>query len=750
MSPSVGTWSTQQLAEFLAVVSTAADADVAMRSGVERVAEALSADAVALVHANEVLYSVGWPAGGAPVEAIRIASISAPGTGSLVTVPGLGDLPVMAVETGEQGSARLVIARSGNPLDAEEKGLLRAMARTLGLAVSNHQAMRVLRERQRLLEGLSEIQRSIARRSPLHQVFDAIVTLAAEIVGDNETTLILRDQDDPETLVVVASAGVPQALSEQVRRNSVIDAVGGHAIRESRLVVVDECCQESPASGVLAEAGVTACMAAPVYRDGEVLGSISTASYRPGRSYTDADKALLNTMAQQVSLALTDAQIVNRMLHQALHDPLTGMPNRALFGDRLSHAVRRAQRNDSEVAVLFVDLDRFKPVNDSLGHAAGDQVLRIVGQRIGACIRGGDTAARLGGDEFGVLLEDGPSAADAIEAAERIITALQEPVVLDGRDVFIGASIGVATGRRGPEDLLRQADVAMYRAKAGGKGRAVLYEASMQVEVRERMELEADLRNALARGELELFYQPIVELASGALHGAEALLRWRHPQRGLVMPDRFIPVAEETGMIVEIGRWVLSTASNQLAAWQEAGAPAGLTMNVNLSGRQLEDPELPQAVVAALEAVRAGAGRLVLEITETVLMRDSDTTIERLRRLRSLGALLAVDDFGTGYSSLRYLSSFPVDKLKMARPFVEQIDHGPGVSALAQAIVDLGANLGLRVIAEGIETAEQLSVLRTLGCQLGQGFHLGSPVPAAEIESLILNAQRSPVGLASA
>jgi diguanylate cyclase (GGDEF)-like protein len=741
MSAPTGSWSTQQLAEFLAVVATAADEDVAMRSAVELIAEALDADAVALVHANELVHSVGWPAGAAPVDAIRAAAVSTSGTRLLVPVPGMGELSVTAVDAGEHNHARLVVARSGNSLDAEEKGLLRAMARTLGLAVSNHEALRVLRERQRLLEGLSDIQRSIARRAPLHLVFDAIVTLAAEIVDDDQTTLILRDQDDPDSLLVVASTGIPEELFEQVRRTSVKEGVGGQAIREARLVVVNDYGRDSAAIGVLAQAGMSACMAAPVYDDDEVLGSISTASYRPGRTYSAVDQALLTTMAQQVSLALTDARIVSTMLHQALHDPLTSMPNRALFGDRLSHALQRAERSDAEVAVLFVDLDRFKPVNDSLGHAAGDQLLQVVGQRIGECLRGSDTAARLGGDEFAVLLEDRPSAGDAIDAAQRIIEALQDPVVLEGREVFIGASIGVATGRRGAEDLLRRADVAMYRAKADGKGRIVLYEASMQAQVLERLELEADLRHALARDELELVYQPIIELMSGATHGVEALVRWRHPKRGLVLPAAFIPVAEETGMIVEIGRWVLATACGQLAAWHAAGAPAGLTMNVNLSGRQLEDPELPAAVASAVEDLRAGSGRLVLEITETILMHDTDTTIARLRDLRSLGALLAVDDFGTGYSSLRYLSSFPVDLLKMARPFVDQIDHGAELGALAQTIVDLGANLGLRVIAEGIETAEQLEVLRTLGCELGQGFHLGVPVSAIEIGPSILHAR---------
>ena len=301
----------------------------------------------------------------------------------------------------------------------------------------------------------------------------------------------------------------------------------------------------------------------------------------------------------------------------------------------------------------------------------------------------------------------------------------------------MGASVGIAIGRRGADDLLRKADVAMYRAKAGGKGRLVLYDPRMQGEALRRLELEADLRHALDRCEFELFYQPIVRLSSGALEGMEALLRWRHPERGLIGPADFITVTEETGLIVPIGRWVLETACRQLAAWRAAGAPADLTMNVNLSGRQLEDPALRDAVAAAVAQPGIGPGALVLDITETVLMHDTEATIERLRELRELGVLLAVDDFGTGYSSLRFLNHFPVDLLKMARPFVERLDTGSELRALAQTIVNLGANLGLPVIAEGIERPEQAAELCALGCELGQGFHFGVPAPAAEVESLI-------------
>ncbi len=740
MSRSTVSSSTQQLAEFVAVVSTAADEQIAMRSAAELVAQSLGADAVAVVSPGGVAHCVGWPAGAAPLEAIRTAAAAEPGVTGLLAVPGLGELPVSSVNAGEIDDVRLLLIRAAGPLDAEEKGLLRGMERTLGLAVRNHEALGVLRERQRLLEGLSEIQRSIAHRAPLHQVFDAIVQLGSDILGEHQTVLLLRDKSDPDTLGIAASTGIPEALFIRMRRTSVQDGIAGRAIREDRLVVVDDYGKDPTNPRGFLDVGVTACMAAPVHEDGAVVGAISVSSYRPGRSYSRADQTMLSTLAQYASLALNDARIVSTMVHQALHDPLTAMPNRALFDDRLSHALQRADRNDSQVAVLFIDLDRFKPVNDSLGHAAGDDLLKAVGARIADCLREGDTAGRLGGDEFAVLLEDRPSSSDAVDIARRLIDTLAAPFVLKGREVFVGASVGIAIGRRGADDLLRKADVAMYRAKAEGRGRYALYESSMQAEVIERLELEADLRHALQRGEFELFYQPIVHLMSGALHGVEALIRWRHPTRGLVGPADFIAVAEETGLIIDLGRWVIDQACHQLAEWQAAGAPDDLTMNVNVSGRQLDDPELANTVAAAVNGLGLGESRLVLEITETVLMRDTNATVTQLRELRSLGVLLAVDDFGTGYSSLRYLSSFPVDLLKMARPFVEQIEGGSDLRALAQTIADLGTNLGLRVIAEGIETPGQFAELRALGCELGQGFHFGPPIRADEITPMILAA----------
>ncbi len=314
--------------------------------------------------------------------------------------------------------------------------------------------------------------------------------------------------------------------------------------------------------------------------------------------------------------------------------------------------------------------------------------------------------------------------------------------MLDGREVFAGASIGIATGRRSAEDLLRQADVAMYRAKAEGKGRYALYESGMQAEVLERLELEADLQRALERGELELYYQPIIALGSGALDGVEALLRWRHPERGMVGPMSFIPVAEETGLIVDIGRYVLLAACEQAAAWRAAGAPEGLTMNVNLSGRQLDDPELLETVAGALRASGIEPGTLVLEITRDGAdagHRDHDRAAARPARPGHPPRRRRLRD---GYSSLRYLNRFPVDVLKMAKPFVDGLGAGAEHAALARAIVDLGANLGLQIIAEGIERPEQLAQLQRLGCALGQGFHFSVPLPASEIGPLVVGQSR--------
>jgi diguanylate cyclase (GGDEF)-like protein/PAS domain S-box-containing protein len=432
-------------------------------------------------------------------------------------------------------------------------------------------------------------------------------------------------------------------------------------------------------------------------------------------------------------------QLEDQLVHQAFHDGLTGLANRTLFTERVEHAL--ASIGPTDVAVLFVDLDDFKHVNDSLGHASGDQLLVATAKRLKSCLRPGDTAARFGGDEFAVLLERVTSRDAAAAVAARVIETLHQPFGLQGRTIPIKASVGVAIGRRGVDDangLLRNADVAMYAAKAGGKDRYELFRPEMHADMVLRLELEAELRHAADRGELVLHYQPIVELASGRITRVEALVRWAHPTRGLLGPLAFVPLAEEQGMIGPIGRWVLDEACRQARCWQDRfpGAPP-LSMHVNLSGRQLQQPDLIAEVAHALEARALEPGLLTLEITETVLMADIDTVSQRLQDLKQLGVLLAIDDFGTGYSSLSYLRRFPIDMLKIDKAFVDGIGKGREDVALAHAIVNLSNTLRLHTIAEGIEQPEQAANLAALGCQDGQGYHFARPLAPDAMTELL-------------
>jgi diguanylate cyclase (GGDEF)-like protein/PAS domain S-box-containing protein len=438
-----------------------------------------------------------------------------------------------------------------------------------------------------------------------------------------------------------------------------------------------------------------------------------------------------------------------QLQHQAFHDPVTGLANRALFGERVRHAVARTRREQNGLAVLFIDLDDFKTINDSLGHAAGDQVLLAVAKRLSDSIRASDTAARFGGDEFAVLLEGVESAQEAADTAERILEALALPMALDHKELVIRSSMGlsVVEGEAGgdADELIRNADAAMYIAKRDGKGGYRLFEPAMHEGVLARLELRADLQRAIASDQLELHYQPVVRLGDGRVSGVEALLRWRHPERGLVPPDQFIPFAEEMGLIVPIGRWVLREGCRQARELNDMlpGGPP-LTMAVNLSVKQLQHSDIVGDVRDALERADLEPGCLTLEITETVMMTDTDLVVQRLKELKELGVRLAMDDFGTGYSSLSYLSKFPVDILKMDRSFL-RADASPETAGLATAVVSLGETLNLEVVAEGIELPEQWSTLRDLGCDLGQGFYFARPMDAdATLE--FLRAQRETAG----
>ena len=436
---------------------------------------------------------------------------------------------------------------------------------------------------------------------------------------------------------------------------------------------------------------------------------------------------------------VTEQSVIKQQyMHQAFHDPLTDLPNRSLLLYQIGHALARGSRHGVPVTVLFLDLDNFKTVNDSLGHAAGDRLLVEAARRLASCVRGSDLIARLGGDEFAVLVEDAESVDDVLLAATRIGAALARPFPLSGKEVFVSASIGIARSSPGEsaDDLVQNADVAMYVAKTRGKGQQVLFETEMRRAALERLVVEADLRRAIEHEEFFLQYQPIVELSTGDVVGAEALVRWPCRERGTVPPGFFIPIAEATGLIVPIGRWVLRRACREAQRWtSERGHAVRIT--VNLSGRQLQDAGVVEDVQAALTESGLDPSQLVLEITESMLMQDTSLSTSRLTALKALGVSLAIDDFGTGYSSLSYLQRYPIDILKIDKAFVDVVDKGEDGPVLAQAIVALGETLRLHTVAEGIETEAQRGHLLGLGCEFGQGYLFAPPLDADAFGQLL-------------
>jgi diguanylate cyclase (GGDEF)-like protein len=491
----------------------------------------------------------------------------------------------------------------------------------------------------------------------------------------------------------------------------------------------------------------------PLVVRGESIGMVELTSNDPG-AFDDRQIELAEVLAREAALTFDNARLHGEIREQAFRDALTRLANRTQFQARVDHALARLRgRSPLRAAVLFIDLDHFKLVNDRFGHTMGDRLLQAVADRVRAAVRPGDTAARLGGDEFAILLEDVAGREEADAVCRRLLAALAEPIVLGDAAPTIGASIGVAISGLGGDtvdELLRNADIAMYAAKAAGRGQVVFFRAELLDLAAARSELSALLRGAEARGELQLQFQPIVELKSGAAVGVEALVRWQPEGHALHMPAEFIGLAEETGEILAIGRWVINEACRRLKTWQDRCAVPDLRLYVNLSARQFRDPGLVDIVARAISDAGLNAGHVTLEITESALLTRTPETLERIVQLRRLGVRLAIDDFGTGYSSLGYLHAFQVDELKIDRSFVSGPSQPRDAKVLSRAIVELGRALGLDMVAEGIETAQQADWFRELGCRYGQGFHFARPLSPADLERYLRRGRRSATGPASA
>jgi diguanylate cyclase (GGDEF)-like protein/PAS domain S-box-containing protein len=633
-----------------------------------------------------------------------------------------------------------IIFRIKDLYDAEEQGFFGALSGTLSARNSS----------ERLLVGLSGmvlvvgLALALSLRQRVRKDFArAYQTLTVEVEERKAAERALRAseerfrslvQNSSDVISIVDADGGVRYHSESVRR--VLGYDPGELVDGDPLSLVHPDDRERVARFVAEAAlrpGVTAAETWRIrHRDGAWLHSETVAA----NLLEDPNVRGLVLNTRDVS---DRKELEAQLVHQAFHDGLTGLANRTLFAERVEHALGRSGKG--ELAVLFIDLDDFKHVNDSLGHAAGDQLLVAAARRLQGCLRPADTAARLGGDEFAVLLERVTDAEAAAAVAGRVLDTLHQPFGLNGRTIPIKASLGVATGRPGTdeaEELLRNADVAMYAAKAGGKDRYELFRPDMHEDMLQRLELETELRHAADRDQLVLHYQPIVELVSGRITRVEALVRWEHPTKGLLPPSAFIPLAEEQGLIGPIGNWVLLQACLQARRWQDQFPDAPpLSVHVNLSGRQLEEQRLVGEVVQALDTARLSPRLLTLEITESVLVSDIEAMSARLRELKGLGVLLAIDDFGTGYSSLSYLRRFPIDMLKIDKAFVDGIGRGREDTALAHAIIKLSNTLQLHAVAEGIEEPEQATNLVTLGCRDGQGFYFSRPLPTAAMTELL-------------
>ena len=744
----MSSWSSQQLTEFLAALSAVPEESILLRNAAERAAEAIESEVAAVTIDGRVGASIGFARGEAPDDALLGL---ANGSHSL-DLPGVGPATVLVAPLEHGLDGTLLVGRAGTePFSSEDRGLLRAMARVLALALrmirlldaerlareASEAKTTEIAERQRLLEGISDVQRLVTQRAPLQQVLDTIATTVERIIGDELVGIRLIDPEDPMMLTAVAAAGSGSDVYVG-SRTAVEVGAGGLAVVEDRLVVIDDYQSFQAALPALLHVGFRAAMAAPIYREGVVAGSIVVASMRVGRQYSQTDRAAMLAFADQTSLALTDGERTRQMLHSALHDALTDLPNRALFLDRLEQRLVPSRLPRRRAAVLFLDVDQLKFINDSLGHLVGDQVLIGVADRLRQTVRADDTVGRISGDEFAVLLNGIASQAEGRLIGERMLEAVREPFMVSGRRLVVSASIGlrfVRSDDRDAQDVMRGADLAMYEAKAAGRGRVGVYRRELDERAVQRLGFQEQLRLALQNDEFRLLYQPIFALRTGRIAGVEALIRWRHPDRGTVPPSEFISIAEDTGLIVPIGAWVLHESCRQVAKWNVDYPNMMLQLSVNLSARQLQDTNLVGLVRRVVHETGLPAHQLTLEVTESILLRDVVGSIDQLEALRRMGIQIAIDDFGTGYSSLSYLQRLPVDSVKIDRSFVSDVASGARAGAFVRAILQLCRTLELRTVAEGVETAAQAAALRRLRCDLAQGFYFAHPLEPDQIET---------------
>jgi diguanylate cyclase (GGDEF)-like protein len=589
------------------------------------------------------------------------------------------------------------------------------------------------------LSQLVDMSRGLAGTAELTEVGDLAAGYLARAVGADECGIVYREGADRILLYGYYPADRRATVDptyDLADYPLTRDVLGGAT------VILSDDTPEADRSEVayLHSIGQRSMMMIPLVARGRVLGAIEATSSQPA-FFTAEHVARAWPFAAEAAMALENYGLIDELRRQAFHDALTGLANRNLLMDRLEHAVARRPGPSAGLnAVLFLDLDDFKAVNDNIGHAGGDRLLVAVAERLLTGLRPSDTAARVGGDEFAILLEDLRVGDEANQVARRLIDELAAPFLIGEASITIGISVGIAFGARGEssaDDLMRNADFAMYRAKQAGKGRFEVFRTDLHEAATRETALREQLGRAIEQGEMRVHYQPIVDLASGAVLGVEALARWQRPDGTVLMPDDFITIAEESGLILPIGAWILERACQDARAWQTRHELPGLFISVNLSARQFGDRGLDERITGALSASGLDPSALILEITESVLMQTGAATVDRLIELRRLGIRLALDDFGTGYSSLSYLEQFPVDILKIDRSFVARMGEKGFRPVIARAVVQLGKGLGLVVVAEGIERPDQAVVLRRLGCSRGQGNLYAEPLAADEVERLL-------------